>query len=135
MSTPRADAGFTLVEVALTVMIMSLAFVTILEGQAVFMHSTTVRRSSALLDAGVRNYAAAIDAEPYSDCAASYAVAAPAGTTPTVVVDYWQGDLAPATFASTCPGGVDRGAQRIQISLRDTATGQTDQLTIVKRKP
>ena len=46
----RREAGFTLVEVMVTVTIMSIAFVTILEGEAVFFHSTTIRRATASLD-------------------------------------------------------------------------------------
>ena len=129
--------GFTLVEVMVTVTIMSLAFVTILEGQAVFFHSTTVRRATASLDTGVRSYSTALTNVAYVNCAASYATAAPAGTTATVTIDYWNGDAAPASFTDrpTCLANGDQGAQRVQILLTDTATSQTDQLTMVKRKP
>ncbi len=48
VAEPRSQDGFTLVEVMVTVMIMSIAFVTILEGEAVFFHSTTIRRATAV---------------------------------------------------------------------------------------
>ena len=121
----------------MTVTIMSLAFVTILEGQAVFFHSTTVRHSTASLDTSIRSYSTALTNLAYVDCAASYAVAAPAGTTAGVTVDYWNGDAAPATFAdrASCLANGEHGIQRLHITLTDTHTSQSDQLTIVKRKP
>ena len=133
----RAQAGFTLVEVMVTVLIMSIAFVTILEGEAVFFHSTTVRHAGAVLDTASRNYATALSNIPYVDCASTYAPAADPGTTAALSIDYWNGDLAPATFTdhATCVANGEQGAQRIQITMTDTNTSQSDQLTIVKRKP
>ena len=133
----RAEDGFTLVEILVTVVIMSLAFVTLLEGLAVFFHSGTVRRTVASLDSATRTYAAALNSDTYTDCSASYAGSSPTGTSATVTIDYWNGDTAPASFAdrATCLANGDHGAQRLRITLTDTATSQTDQLTIVKRKP
>ena len=135
-SIPSQD-GFTLVEILVTVVIMSLAFVTLLEGEAVFFHSTTVRRTTASLDTDIRDYATALDADAYVDCASTYPASAAAGTTSALTIDYWNGDSAPASFAShaTCLANGEQGVQRLHITLTDTATNQTDQLTIVKRKP
>ena len=133
----HAEDGFTLVEILVTVVIMSLAFVTLLEGLAVFFHSGTVRRTVASLDSDSRSYAAALNADAYADCATGYAVSAPAGTSSAVTIDYWNGDASPASFSdrATCLANGDQGAQRLRITLTDTATSQTDELTIVKRKP
>lgn len=135
----RAQGGFTLVEVMVTVLIMSIAFVTILEGEAVFFHSTTVRHATASLDTGVRSYATALTNAAYVDCASSYSPSPgpAAGTTAAVAIDYWNGDATPASFSdrATCLANGEHGAQRLTITLTDTATSQTDQLTIVKRKP
>ena len=137
MTAARSQGGFTLVEIMVTVVIMSIAFVTLLEGEAVFFHSTTVRRATASLDSASRNYATALTNAVYVDCAATYAVAAPAGTTAAVTIDYWNGDTAPASFGTraTCLANGDQGAQRLNVTLTDTETSQTDQLTTVKRKP
>jgi prepilin-type N-terminal cleavage/methylation domain-containing protein len=137
MRAPAAEDGFTLVEILVTVVIMSLAFVTLLEGLAVFFHSGTVRRTVASLDSATRTYAAVLNGDAYADCSASYAGAAPAGTSAAVTIDYWNGDTAPASFAdrATCLANGDHGAQRLHITLTDMATSQTDLLTIVKRKP
>jgi len=136
-STTRSQEGFTLVEIMVTVLIMSLAFVTLLEGVAVFFHSTTVRRATASLDTANRTYTTALNNAAYTNCAASYAPAPPAGTTAAVTIDYWNGDATPASFANraTCLANGDQGAQRLHVTLTDTATSQTDLLTIVKRKP
>ena len=136
-SRARPEAGFTLVEVMVTVTIMSLAFVTILEGEAVFFHSTTVRRATASLDTAARSYSTALNNVAYVDCAASYAPVPQSGATASVAIDYWNGAISPAAFTNraTCLANGDQGAQRLQFTLTDTATSQTDQLTIVKRKP
>ena len=133
----RAEAGFTLVEVMVTVTIMTLAFVTILEGAAVFFHSTTIRRATASLDTATRSYSTALNNAAYVDCAASYAPVPQNGTTASVAIDYWNGDNAPASFTdrTTCIANGDQGIQRLRFTLTDTATTQTDQLTIVKRSP
>ncbi len=137
VAEPRSQDGFTLVEVMMTVMIMSIAFVTILEGEAVFFHTTTIRHATASLDTAARNYATALDNAPYADCAASYPAPPGAGTTAAVAIDYWTGSAAPASFANrtACVANGDQGAQRLTITMTDTGSSQTDQLTIVKRKP
>ena len=136
-TTSRPQDGFTLVEVMVTVMIMSIAFVAILEGQALFFHATTIRRATASLDTATRTYAVAMRNAPYVDCAASYAAPSPAGTTAVATISYWKGDTSPASFTdrATCLANGEQGAQQIQVTLTDTATNQTDQLSIVKRKP
>ena len=135
--TSGSQEGFTLVEVMVTVMIMSIAFVAILEGEAVFFHSTTIRSSTALLDSATRNYATTLNNAPYVDCASSYAPAPTSGTSVVVAIDYWNGDSAPSSFSNraTCLANGEQGAQRLSITTTDTNTSQTDQLTIVKRKP
>ena len=136
-SESRSQEGFTLVEVMMTVMIMSIAFVTILEGEAVFFHSTTIRHATASLDTATRSYATALSNLPYVDCASSYSTAPIPGASAAVAIDYWNGAVAPATFSdhTACVANGEQGAQRIAITLTDTNTSQTDQLTIVKRKP
>jgi prepilin-type N-terminal cleavage/methylation domain-containing protein len=132
----RSENGFTLIEVMMTVMIMSIAFVGILEGQAVFFHSTTIRRSTAMLDTASRSYATALNNAPYVNCAPAYTPAPIAGTSAVVAVDYWNGSTAAAfTDRATCLANTDQGAQRLVITTTDASTNQTDALTIVKRKP
>jgi prepilin-type N-terminal cleavage/methylation domain-containing protein len=138
-TTPNSvrDAGFTLVEVLVAVSIMSIAFVTILEGVAVFTKTTHVHRTSATLDTAVRNYATQLEQTTYVDCTNGYSLGAPTGTSASVAIDYWRGDATPASFSnrSWCTSNGDRGAQRLRLTLTDTATGQVDSLTIVKRRP
>ena len=50
------QAGFTLVELLVTMTIMAIAFVVILGAISVFFSSTRVHRASADLDAAMRTY-------------------------------------------------------------------------------
>ena len=122
----------------MTVTIMSIAFVTILEGQAVFFHSTTVRHATASLDTASRSYSTALNNAAYVDCAAAYAPVPRIRERPP----QWRSTTGTATprprrspIAATCLANGDQGVQRMQITMTDTATSQSDQLTIVKRKP
>jgi prepilin-type N-terminal cleavage/methylation domain-containing protein len=128
------QAGFTLVEILVTVAIMGVAFVVILGAIGVFFSSTRVHRSSADLDAAMRTYVENVKAAPYSNvCPAGYgSVAVPSGFTATVQVDYWDGNPAPAGWGSNCAAAT--GAQRLTVTLKQESTGQADSLVVVKRK-
>jgi prepilin-type N-terminal cleavage/methylation domain-containing protein len=135
------DAGFTLVELLVTVTIMSLAFVVILGAIAVFMRSTTVQRTSADLDGAMRTYVERLDAVAYTPCASSYAVPAanlPAGFLskfqPTVTAKYWDGNPSPADYGTSCTAATDKGAQQLTVTMQRVSNGQQDSLVIVKRQ-
>lgn len=130
------QAGFTLVELLVTVTIMAISFVVILTAMAVFIRSTTVQRASADLDGAMRTYVERIAAATYDPtCPTDYgSVAVPAGFTASIQVRYWDGNPTPAGFAATCPA-TDKGSQQVTVMLTRVANGQTDQLVIVKRQP
>jgi prepilin-type N-terminal cleavage/methylation domain-containing protein len=128
------QAGFTLVEILVTVTIMGLAFVVILGAIGVFFSSTRVHRSSADLDAAMRTYVEKLNAAPYATaCPAGYGgVAAPSGFTVAVQVDYWDGIPSPTGWGPDCAAAT--GAQRLTVTLKQSSTGQSDSLVVVKRK-
>jgi prepilin-type N-terminal cleavage/methylation domain-containing protein len=141
--TARRDeqAGFTLVELLVTVTIMSLAFVVILGAIAVFMRTTSVHRTSADLDGAMRTYVERLDAVTYTPCATTYAVPAanlPAGFLakfqPTVTAKYWDGNPSPAAYGTSCTAPTDKGAQQLTVTVRRVSNGQQDTLVVVKRQ-
>jgi prepilin-type N-terminal cleavage/methylation domain-containing protein len=128
------EAGFTLVELLVTVTIMGISFVIILGGIAVFSRATTVQRGSADLDTAMRTYVEQLAAAPYdASCGANYgSVAVPAGYTGNIEVKYWDGNATPAAYSTSCPGS-DNGAQQLVVALTNSDASQRDSLTIVKR--
>jgi prepilin-type N-terminal cleavage/methylation domain-containing protein len=131
-----ADAGFTLVELLVTVAIMGIAFVVILSGIGVFEHSRTIHRSSAELDRATRTYAERLAGANYdATCPTDYGgVAVPPGFNASVQVKYWDGNATPAGYGATCPP-IDRGTQQLTVAMTETSSGQSDQLVFVKRQP
>jgi prepilin-type N-terminal cleavage/methylation domain-containing protein len=130
------ESGFTLVELLVTVTIMSIAFVVVLGAIAVFLRTTSVHRTSADLDGTMRTYVERLSNAPYTDCATgttyTSAIAAPGGYTASIDVRYWDGNPAPSGFATTCT--TDHGAQQLTVTLQRSSNAQQDSLVIVKRR-
>ena len=130
-----SHGGFTLVELLVTLTIMSTAMIAIFTGLTTLYKASAVQRSNANLDAVSRTYVERLGSAPYVACAATYpAVSLPSGFSfasgPTIT--YWQGDN-PATFASSCSAGSDRGAQQVAATVREDGTGQVQRLVVAKR--
>jgi prepilin-type N-terminal cleavage/methylation domain-containing protein len=131
---PRAENGFTLVEILVAVAIMGIAVVGILMALATMLNVSTVGRSLANVDQVTRKYSESITAASYASCASSYSsVTLPSGYSfssgPTIT--YWNGDN-PPTFASSCSS--DKGVQRIAASLREQSSGQTANVVVIKNR-
>lgn len=145
------EGGFTLVEVLITVALMSIAFVAILGALGTMIAAGSTHRALSTGEVAVRDLAEAVKSEsliPYVDCGsgplASYSSGIsnpatydpPPGFSATVVsVTYWQGDAA-GTFSATCPSP-DNGAQLVRLRVEGSAgTRPADQeVEVVKRKP
>jgi type II secretory pathway pseudopilin PulG len=139
--------GETLVEILVTVSIMSIAFVGILAGIGVTFMATDSHRQDATAEAVLRSYAERMQ-DPtgmaYVNCATTATYGIPAGfsvpATPTgwtaVVTNElnWQGDT-PPTFATTCT--TDKGLQQLTLRVQSPvgAHQATETVVIVKRKP
>ena len=134
----RADAGETLIEILLTVVILGIAVAAISGALLTANKASTMHRQQALAQNALRVWAEQISAEAYVDCATAASFAAPspalpAGLTATVAsVQYWTG----SAFAGTC--GSDAGIQR--VTLRVTAANGlspalSDTVAVVVRKP
>lgn len=125
-------AGFTLVEILVTVAILGLVTAGLFGTLSTFLMLGSVQRSTANIDQVVRTYSERIESASYVNCASSYpSVTLPSGYSfsagPTFA--YWNGD-SPATFGSTCSG--DKGVQRISATVREQSSGKTQQLVIAK---
>jgi Tfp pilus assembly protein PilV len=145
----RADQrGETLIEILVTVSIMSIAFVGILAGIGMTFSASDSHRQEATGESVLRDYAERVE-DPvdsaYVNCAttANYAspigFALPTGWTASVTkVLYWQGDSPPSFLATvaTCPTA-DKGLQQLTLTAQSPAGAHQATVTvaIVKRKP
>ncbi|MBI4934846.1 MAG: type II secretion system protein [Actinobacteria bacterium] len=132
-----ADRGITLLELLITMVLMSLAFAAVLGGMGLFLKAANDQRSMAGLDADIRTYAEALIASPYSDCAdaATYEsamqdLADSMDVVATVDVAYWDGNV-PAAFGPVC--STDLGVQQLTVSLR-AGDGVTTDLVVGKSR-
>jgi type II secretory pathway pseudopilin PulG len=135
---PRPDAGETLTELLVTVVILGIATAGIAFALGTTVKAATLNRQQALAQNALRSWAEQIGAGTYTACAPASGFAAPspappAGLTAAVTaVQYWNG----VTFAGTC--GTDTGIQRVTLRI-SAATGSASPLTetvaVVVRKP
>jgi hypothetical protein len=126
--------GFALVDVLVSLTLIGLAGTGILAAVQTFMQASSTQRSLANLDQVVRSYGEGVVAAAYATCASSYpSVSLPAGYSfaSGPVLSFWNGD-SPATFSSTCTA--DKGVQRIAATVRENASGTTQQLVVAKNQ-
>jgi prepilin-type N-terminal cleavage/methylation domain-containing protein len=143
----RPDDGVTLIELMVTVMIVGIAFGTILVALQGMYRASDEHRKLSVAETWVRRYADAIGAASYTSCASTSTYSAaltpspPADYTATIAsVEYWNGDTSPATFGSlqsACQSSGDKGAQRITVRVAGTLTSGsvTKTVVFVKRNP
>ncbi|HEY2666200.1 MAG TPA: prepilin-type N-terminal cleavage/methylation domain-containing protein [Actinomycetota bacterium] len=145
----RGDAGVTLVELLVTVVILGVVFVAILGGMATGMVVSDLHRKQATAETIIRSYAEAVKAASYTVCAgtAAYAASAvgysvPAGLRPTYAVSvtavrYWQPGGSTGSFTGSlgsCPGA-DNNLQAVTLRAVSTDGRDAETMQVVKRKP
>jgi len=144
---PRAEDGFSLPEILLTIAIVGIAFAAILGGMATSIVVSDVHRPQATTDALARSAAEAVKdrAVAYLDCAAPNAYAsalpqAPVGYAVQVQqVRYWNGPAATAgapytpAFQASCPSP-DQGMQLITIVASSGDGRATETVELIKRR-
>ena len=138
MTSRPSDAGETLVEILLSIVILGIAVSALMFGMASAATTSGLHDDSAEQAELVRNYADAVQAMPYGACANFYTptgVAVPTGYTVTaVVVGYASGASYP--FPASCPATGDEGAQQVRVSVTPPDSRvRAEDLYIVKRKP
>ena len=143
----RGQRGETLLELLVTIAIMSTAFVGIIAGIGVTFAATDSHRQDATAEGVLRNYAERIK-DPtdvaYVDCATVSNYASPTGfalpaagwTASLTKVLWWQGD-SPPTFAATPCVVAGKSLQQLTLTVTSPAGRHqaTETVVIVKRKP
>ncbi|WP_328314361.1 type II secretion system protein [Streptomyces sp. NBC_00442] len=129
----RGEEGETLVEVLVAVVLMGVAFVTILGGIGTAIISSVAQQKVTGADSVIRSAAEKVVADPYVSCATTYATPTPpAGYTVTVTIEYWDGAGA---FGRPCPA-VDTGVQKVTLTVHRSGPHPVRDATldVVKRE-
>jgi prepilin-type N-terminal cleavage/methylation domain-containing protein len=134
-----ADAGFSLAEILVAIVIVGIVFSAILGGLMTSITASALQRKQAAADALARDAAESLKnvKVAYAPCADTntipYISALPSGASITKV-EYWNAAAPaasyPVTFTSSCPP--DNGLQRITIAA--TSGGVTEWVQILKGK-
>ena len=147
----RPQRGLSLIEALIAVALLGIIGVAVISAVMTAVRSDGQHRSRSTAAVAARNYADALDAAPYADCAstAQYGpgVLGLDQTNSTITVDsvrYWNGSALPtvaepsaaawaAAFPPSCT--TDRGLQRITYTARSAAGGSTSNVTrsVIKR--
>ena len=155
----RPETGELLIEVLVTVSIISIGVVGVMSSLGSSIRLSSVSRAASQADQILVRFSENLAVQPYEPCTAgsSYAKAAaisiPATDLPKGVtvgaygtgsdsdfsfeatiesVTYWKGDTSPATFTTSCPKQ-DAGAQELTLAVRTGDRTVLRRLTIVKR--
>lgn len=141
--SPEADRdrGETLLELLISLAIMSIAVVAVVGGLVTSIAVSDIHRKQSTAGAAVRDYAENVEKHVagtgYTACAAPSAYApgavgftAPSGyTASAVTVRYWSGT---AWAASPC---TDVGLQELTVQVASSDNRATERLVLVLRKP
>ena len=147
----HSEDGFSIAELLVTIVLVSVTFVAILTGLMTTLRVSTTHRTQATTDAVVRSAAEwvkDVSHNPYrSTCngPSMYTMnglAMPTGYSVSITrVEYWDGAAPAATgtynlsshIQSTCPAGGDKGLQRITIVATASNGQATETVQILKR--
>lgn len=132
MRAPRSEAGFTLVELLLTIAILGIAVVAVVGAMMTSIQVSDLGRRQADGQTQLRAYAEAVAGAGYTTCATSYptSYSPPSGYTAAMTVAYWDGSSA---FTATC--GTDKGLQRVTLTITATDGRGSETVAIAKRAP
>jgi prepilin-type N-terminal cleavage/methylation domain-containing protein len=145
------EDGFSLPELLITIVLVSVTFVAILTGLMTTIRVSAVHRTEATTDAVARSAAEWVKdsgRNPYrATCngPSMYSLdglAIPAGYSAAITqVQYWDGTAPadtgtynlPSHIVNACPGGSDKGLQRITIVATSSNGQATETVQVMKR--
>lgn len=136
---PSGDAGETLIELLISLMILGITVAAIIAGLGTGIVTTTIHRKNTVAGDFLRDYAEKVKGTGYVECATATAYSAtalgmsvPAGYTVTASAPkFW--DDGPMAFTSAC--APDPGLQQVVLGVT-SADGQAgESLAVVIRKP
>ena len=135
----RSEAGATLVEILVAVMIVGVGFVAILGGLGTSFALSALHREQARTEAEVRRFAEAMKAATFSTtCPAAYTkagigftVGADYSAAEPVVVDY----LDDSTGASTACTTTTRPLQVVRLTVTSTKDTRAEETIDVVKRP
>ncbi|GGY14813.1 type II secretion system protein [Streptomyces xanthochromogenes] len=129
----RGEEGETLVEVLVAVVLMGVAFVTILGGIGTAIISSVTHQKVTSADSVIRSAAEKVVSDPYVSCASGYETPTPpTAYTVTLKIEYWDGVGA---FVQSCPTA-DTGVQKVTLTVHQTGPHSVRNATleVVKRE-
>jgi prepilin-type N-terminal cleavage/methylation domain-containing protein len=144
----HSEDGFSLAELLVTIVLVSVTFAAILSGLMTTIRVSTAHRTQATTDAVVRSAAEwvkDVSHNPYRTTCngpSMYTLsglAMPTGYSASITkVEYWDGAAPAATGTYSpsfgpCPAGGDKGLQRITIVATATNGQATETVQITKR--
>jgi len=133
---PARDRGESLIELLVTVVIVSTAVVAVVGGLVTALMMSTLYRKQAEAAEHLSNYAALIESSPYDECPdVSYPTYNPGVgsgyTADPPAVLFRSG----SSFVNFCPAGGDTGIQQVTLWVRSTDGRVNESRTIIIRKP
>ena len=141
----QSDAGFSLAEILVTIVIVGITFTAILGGIITSITASALQRNEANADAVARSAGEWVKdsvQNPYVSCASSYSLSGlskPSGFSVRITeVEYWtwEQSTVPAAYAAdfqaTCPSP-DHGIQRITIEATSADSQVTETVQVIKR--
>ncbi len=139
MSARRGQDGTTLLEVLITIMIISVAFTALLGGLFTAVVASSLNKKLATAEATVRAYGEFMKRAAYASCATTYSnsgFVAPTGYTASLTtIRYW--NPVARSFGATCAspdGGMQLLTLRV-VSGDGTGGGEAaEQIQVVKRR-
>ena len=136
----QLERGFGLIEVLITVAIVSIAFVALLSAMGAMIVTGVTHREITRTEALARNAAEYLKSGvTYTDCATGYDLSAlpiadPAQYSASVTaVKVWNG-ADPAGFVASGPGCTDNGVQQVTVTVAKT-DGVSQTVSVMKREP
>jgi hypothetical protein len=139
--TGSRDAGETLVELLITIMIMGISVAAVLGALVMAIGASKLHRNQAEAQDRLRNWAELVSGDTtYGDCpgttsAFPAAPSMPTGMSATIAgVQYWDG----SAFVGGCPVSGDTGVQKVTLRVSVASSihpAFTQDLDVIVRKP